>query len=425
MLENILTFFKLIYYTIDVLLIIYLLYYFVTGLFAFRNNEKYKIRHYRAKHKIAVLIAARNEENVIPNLLDSLNKQKYPKDLYDVFVIPNNCIDNTKKIALEYNANIIDINKEVTCKGDVLKYTFEYMNNYYNKYDAYLIFDADNIVHPNFIRRMNDALCSGYKVAQGFRDSKNPSDSWVSSSYTLFYLVQNFFFNRARMRMGWSSSINGTGFLISKDLIDEYGFNTLTITEDIEFAAQCALNNQRIAFVEDAITYDEQPVDFISSIKQRFRWSKGTIQCLKLYSPKLFKKYINTGNPQCFDMSLFYLAPIVQVVSTLVVLFILIYNILDTELSGFMKILYDNKVISLFIGYIITALISLFAVLFEKKKVTDSIKGIFTLSIFMLTWVPINIICMFKKNYRWTPIEHKRLVNIDSIVQIDDEKNQV
>ena len=338
------------------------MYYFITGLFAFRKKEKYNIRHYRAKHKIAVLIAARNEENVIPNLLDSLMKQKYPKDLYDVFVIPNNCTDNTRQVAIDHNAKIIDIDKKVTCKGDVLKFTFDYMDNYYNKYDAYLIFDADNIVHPNFIRRMNDALCSGYKVAQGFRDSKNPSDSWVSSSYTLFYLVQNFFFNRARMRMGWSSSINGTGFLISKDVIDEYGFNTVTITEDIEFAAQCALNNQRIAFVEDAITYDEQPVDFISSLKQRFRWSKGTMQCLRIYSSKLFKQFIKTGVPQCFDMSIFYLAPIVQVVSTLVVLFILIYNIFDAELSGFMKILYDNKIMSLVLGYIVTALISLFAV---------------------------------------------------------------
>ena len=426
MLENVLIFFKILYYIIDILLIVYILYYFITGLFAFRKKEKYNIRHYRAKHKIAVLIAARNEENVIPNLLDSLMKQKYPKDLYDVFVIPNNCTDNTRQVAIDHNAKIIDIDKKVTCKGDVLKFTFDYMDNYYNKYDAYLIFDADNIVHPNFIRRMNDALCSGYKVAQGFRDSKNPSDSWVSSSYTLFYLVQNFFFNRARMRMGWSSSINGTGFLISKDVIDEYGFNTVTITEDIEFAAQCALNNQRIAFVEDAITYDEQPVDFISSLKQRFRWSKGTMQCLRIYSSKLFKQFIKTGVPQCFDMSIFYLAPIVQVVSTLVVLVILIYNIFDAELSGFMKILYDNKIMSLVLGYIVTALISLFAVLFEKKNIKESLKGIFTLSIFMLTWVPINIVCMFKKNYRWTPIQHNRAVNIDSIVQMEENnKSQV
>ena len=241
MLEYIKIILKVAYYVIDVLLVMYILYYVITGLFAFKKNKKYIIRKYKAKYKIAVLIAARNEEKVIPNLLDSLNRQNYPKELYDVFVIPNNCTDNTKNVALEHNAKIIEVKEKVSSKGEVLRFAFDYMNNYYNKYDAYLIFDADNIVHPNFIRRMNDTLCSGYKVAQGFRDSKNPSDSWVSSSYSMFYLVQNFFFNRARMRMGWSSSINGTGFLVSKDVIDEYGFNTATITEDIEFAAQCAL----------------------------------------------------------------------------------------------------------------------------------------------------------------------------------------
>ena len=422
MLEYIKIILKVAYYVIDVLLVMYILYYVITGLFAFKKNKKYIIRKYKAKYKIAVLIAARNEEKVIPNLLDSLNRQNYPKELYDVFVIPNNCTDNTKNVALEHNAKIIEVKEKVSSKGEVLRFAFDYMNNYYNKYDAYLVFDADNIVHPNFIRRMNDTLCSGYKVAQGFRDSKNPSDSWVSSSYSMFYLVQNFFFNRARMRMGWSSSINGTGFLVSKDVIDEYGFNTATITEDIEFAAQCALNNQRIAFVEDAITYDEQPVDFISSIKQRFRWSKGTIQCLKIYSPKLLKKFFSTKVPQQFDMSLFFLAPIVQVISTLIVLFILIYNIFDDQVSGFMRFLYNNKIISLMLGYAVTALISLFVVIFEKKKIKDTIKGILTLSIFMLTWVPINIVCLFKKNYNWSPIVHNRVVNIDSIVEVNNEK---
>ena len=180
--------------------------------------------------------------------------------------------------------------------------------------------------------------------------------------------------------------------------------------------------NEKIAFVEDAITYDEQPVDFISSIKQRFRWSKGTIQCLKIYSPKLLKKFFSTKVPQQFDMSLFFLAPIVQVISTLIVLFILIYNIFDDQVSGFMRFLYNNKIISLMLGYAVTALISLFVVIFEKKKIKDTIKGILTLSIFMLTWVPINIVCLFKKNYNWSPIVHNRVVNIDSIVEVNNEK---
>ena len=410
--------FKTIFYIMDIFIIFYALYYIITGLFAFYNKNG-KIRKYKAKTKFAILIAARNEEKVIGNLLDSLNKQNYPKELYDIFVIPNNCTDKTREIAVNKGATIIDCQVPVSSKGDALKFSFKFMLQNYPEYEAYCIFDADNIVHPNFLKRMNDAKLAGYKVAQGYRDSKNPSDTWISSCYSLYYLVQNYFFNQARMNMGWSSSINGTGFMISKEVITEYGFNTITLTEDIEFAAQCALNNTKIAFVKDAITYDEQPLSFSQSWKQRKRWSIGTFQCLFKYSGKLLKEGVKRKIPQSIDMSLFFLAPIMQVLTFIMILLFVVYNILGIHISDFISILYDIKVYSLIIGYLITVFVTLFVVLVEKKKIKNTFKGILTLSIFMLTWIPINIVCLVKREQVWEPIEHKRTIDIDTIVEIN------
>lgn len=410
--------FKAIFYIMDIFIIFYALYYIITGLFAFYNKNG-KIRKYKAKTKFAILIAARNEEKVIGNLLDSLNKQNYPKELYDIFVIPNNCTDKTREIAVNKGATIIDCQVPVSSKGDALKFSFKFMLQNYPEYEAYCIFDADNIVHPNFLKRMNDAKLAGYKVAQGYRDSKNPSDTWISSCYSLYYLVQNYFFNQARMNMGWSSSINGTGFMVSKEVITEYGFNTMTLTEDIEFAAQCALNNVKIAFVKDAITYDEQPLSFSQSWKQRKRWSIGTFQCLFKYSGKLLKEGVKRKIPQSIDMSLFFLAPIMQVLTFIMILLFVVYNILGIHISDFISILYDNKVYSLIIGYLITVFVTLFVVLVEKKKIKNTFKGILTLSIFMLTWIPINIVCLVKREQVWEPIEHKRTIDIDTIVEIN------
>ena len=181
---------KILYYVVDTFIILYAIYYVITGIFAFVNNKKHTIRKYRAKHKFAVIIPARNESKVIGHLLDSLNKQDYPRHLFDIFVLPNNCTDNTKDVAKRHKAHIIECKDNVSSKGEVLKFAFNFLNNNYYDYDAYVIFDADNIVHPGFIRRMNDTLCSGFKVAQGYRDSKNPSDTWISSCYSLFYWVQ-------------------------------------------------------------------------------------------------------------------------------------------------------------------------------------------------------------------------------------------
>lgn len=409
---------KIIYYSIDIFILLYAAYYVITGVFAF-FGKKSVIRKYRAKHKLAVIVAARNEEKVIGHLLDSLNKQNYPKELYEVFVVPNNCTDKTEEMSIQKGAKIIECQGNIKSKGDALKYTFKFMEQNYPEFDAYCIFDADNIVHPNYLRRMNDTLCSGFRVAQGYRDSKNPSDTWISSCYSLFYWIQNYFFNQARMNMGWSSSINGTGFMVSKDVIKKNGFNTVTLTEDVEFAAQCALNNERIAFVKDAITYDEQPLGFIQSWKQRTRWSIGTIQCLKMYSPKLMKTAFKKKIPQAFDMSLFFIAPIFQILSTLIIVMLALYNILDIQVSDMVKSLYDNKLFSVVLGYAISVLLATFVVIVEKKKVKNTAKGIFTLSLFMLTWVPINIICCIKKEHVWEPIEHNRTVDIDSIVEIN------
>lgn len=405
-----------IYNVINIVIILYVAYYVVTGIFAFINNKKNRIRNYRAKHKLAVVIAARNEEKVINNLIDSLKKQNYPKNLYEIFVIPNNCNDDTEKIAQKCGAHIIDCQGNIKSKGEALRYGFKFIYQNFPEFDAYCVFDADNIVHPNFLRRMNDTLCSGYKVAQGYRDSKNPSDTWISSCYSLFYLIQNFFFNQARHNMGLSASINGTGFMFSKELFKDNGFETLTLTEDIEFAAQCALSNEKIAFVKDAITYDEQPLCFSQSWKQRKRWSIGTIQCFRIYSPKLMKIAIKEKIPQAFDMALFFAAPFIQILTLILFLVFILNSILNIQIVGITKILFDYNVISIIVTYVITVLLSTFVVLVENKKIKKTFKGILTFSIFMFTWIPIHLICLVTKETKWEPTEHSRIIDIDSII---------
>lgn len=405
--------FLIIYYVIDIFIFAYLLYYIITGIFAFFGRKK--IFKYRTKKKIAVVIPARNEENVIAILIDSLKNQNYPKKSYDIFVVPNNCSDNTKDISIESGAKIIDINFEVKNKGDVLKYSFGYLNSNYD-YDAYCIFDADNIVHPDFLRNMNNALCSGFNVAQGYRDSKNPRDTWISSCYALFYYIQNLFFNQARMNIGWSSSINGTGFMVAKSVIQKYGFNTKTVTEDIEFSALCALNNEKIAFVKEAITYDEQPLGFITSIKQRMRWSFGTIECLKLYFITLITNAFKNKVPQSFDMAIFFFAPIFQLITFFIVIITIVFNIFNFDNSLLINNIYNSKMISLIFGVVGSIFISLLVVIFDKKKLKNIFKGMFTLSIFMLTWVPINIVCIIKKDFYWEPIKHIRKLDINSVI---------
>lgn len=398
---------KILVIIINFISISYMFYYLAIAVFAFKKDKvNSKNNIYK---KFAIIVPARNEEVVIGNLVQSLNNQNYPKDKYDVFVVPNNCDDNTEEIAKINNAQIISCENIVTkSKGDVLRYAFDYLET--NDYDAYLIFDADNVVHPEFIKEMNNTLCNGYRVAQGYRDSKNPSDTWISSSHSLHYIIQNYFMNRARNNINKSCFVNGTGFMISKEYLKENGYNSLTITEDIELNVNCGLNNERIAFVENAITYDEQPISFNVSWKQRKRWSVGTLQCLKSYWSKILKDIFKNKNFGSVESIMFLSAPLVQLIGT--------FNVILQVMLDFFtdrKINYVSKAILLVLYYISNIMLTIGIIKISQKQVKNYIKGIVLLPLFYLSWVPINFVALFEKKLAWERIEHTKTVNLENI----------
>ena len=179
-----------IYYILFALSFIYGMYFGITGLFGFKNYHKSLFGKHKPKHKFAIIIPTRNEQDVIGALIKSLQKQKYPEDLYDIIVVPNNCTDDTAGAAKKAGATVMECTVPVKVKADALRFAFKNLKER-KDIDAYVIFDADNLVHPDFLARMNDALCEGIQVGQCFRDSKNMGDNWLTGSYTLFYFIQN------------------------------------------------------------------------------------------------------------------------------------------------------------------------------------------------------------------------------------------
>lgn len=396
-----------IYYVFFSITLFYGIYYAFVGIFGFFKPKKFRIKPHQPKNKFAIIIPARNEADVVGHLVESLKDSNYPEKLYDIYVAVNNTTDNSKDVAKKAGAKVIDVKIKVKSKGEVLNYVFDELKSD-NSIDAYIIFDADNLVHPDFLSRMNDALCTGYRVAQGFRDSKNITDNWISGSYSLFYYMQNFFLNKAHMTYGSTANINGTGFMISKEKIDKEGFKTKTMTEDIEFTAQCALKDEPVAFVESAITYDEQPVNFVASWKQRKRWSVGTLQCMKLYNFKLWKHFLKTGSLPAFDMSMNFIAPVIQVICLVEFFALIVFRIFNIRLYDVFSTLFSSGVLFLVLSYISGVIVSIFVIKYNKRKSKSVISAIVLFALFILTWIPINVVCLFKKDLKWEEIKHSR-----------------
>ncbi len=402
-------------WTISVILIVYLSYYVFVALFALKRLKV--TSDHAPKNKFAIIIAARNEANVIGNLVESLKNQKYPSEIFDIWVVPNNCTDETRAIALRSGAKIIDCTIPVHSKGEVLSFTFDYLSDKGFKYDAFCIIDADNLVDRDFLKQMNNMLCKGSRVAQGYRDSKNPTDSIVSSWHSIYYWTINRLYNHARNALGLSAIINGTGFMVSASVLEELGgFRTFTMTEDIEFTSICAINNIKIDWAPKAITFDEQPITFKQSWNQRKRWSTGILQCLYRYTVPLIIAGVKLKKFRCFDTMLLLWAALFQILSLVSFVLILILTAFGSRYDLFPQTDVYFRMFVSFDGSVISgAMLSLFVVLLEKKDVRKMFKGIITTWGFVASWIPINIICLFHRSNKWEEIEHTRSLNLSDM----------
>lgn len=403
-------FLRILIYVITLISSLYSLYFIIIAIGIFKKKKE-KIL-YNKKNNFAIIIAARNEEAVIGNLVNSLKKQSYPQENYKIYAVINNCTDNTEKNAKDAGANIILCTDKVKTKGEVLRFAFGKLKKE-KSIDAYVIFDADNVVHKDFLTKMNDSLNMGYSVIQGFRDTKNISDSWLSCSYAIIYYIQNLFLNKARYNLGKSAFINGTGFVIKKEIVDKNGYNPKTLTEDIEFVAICAINSVKIAYNDEAITYDEQVNKLIPSLKQRKRWSIGNVECLRGYLLKLLKTGVKNKNFECFDIAIYYIAIIIQAISSIASILAMIILLINHQNLNISNI--TSTLIMLLCTYVVGVFIRIFLLKRYNKSIKHNISGILFFDLFILSWIPINIACLFIKKCNWESIKHNRNIKIEEI----------
>ena len=259
--------------------------YFVVGMFFTRKFKEAKI-----KHKYGICIAARNEEKVIGNLLDSINKQDYPKDLYTIFVVADNCTDNTAGIARSKGAIVYErFDEEHKTKGYALQFLFKNIEKDYktNSFEGFFIFDADNLLKKDYISKMNNAFDEGCKIITSYRNTKNFDENWIASNYAIHWIRSIRTNHRARSVFRLATNIQGTGFLFSNEIVKD-GWKYTSLTEDRALTADAVAQGYQITYQDEAEFFDEQPTSLKIALRQRLRWSKGHLQAFAESGPYLF-----------------------------------------------------------------------------------------------------------------------------------------
>ena len=398
------------------LTILYLpqLFYVIFGLFI--KPKKYKKAD--QFHHFGIIICAHNEENVIADILDSIEKQDYPKDKITTFVVADNCTDKTENNAKDKAIVISRKGEKNKGKSYALDYALNKIlkNSEYNDIEAFLVFDADNILTKNYVSKMNDAFSSGKECATSFRNSKNYSQNWISATSSIFFLRECALVHKTRNAFNIGTYVSGTGFFVSRKIIEQnQGWKYNTMIEDIEFSINEAIKGNKIAYVDEAEFFDEQPVKFKDMVNQRMRWCKGAHQCNFRYNFKLIKKQVKNKNRLTLFELLIHVTPIPALVFSAWIVFSILFGI---DAFALKNVSYNEGLINIlkttynFIGiFLLMALLSGFVTLIKTyKRVPNSsiIKQLLYTFIFPFSaflFVPISIVALFKK-VKWKKIPH-------------------
>ena len=379
--------------------------------FFVRYRKKPQIAETGRKNRYAVLIAARNEERVIGDLIDSIHGQTYPGYLLDIFVVADNCTDRTAEVVRCKGAECYErVNREKVGKGYALEFLLNQLmkDGVLEDYEGYFIFDADNILQRDYVEEMNRVFNSGYEVVTSYRNSKNFGENWISFGYGLWFLHEAEFLNKGRMAYGNSCMVSGTGYLIStKVLLKNNGWKFFLLTEDIEFSADCILNDIKIGYCGNAEFFDEQPTRLKDSWNQRLRWVKGYYQVFGKYGRRLASKTAREHSFSAYDMMMGYLpAFLLTSVASLIGLAMLVIGIVAAQNWMFTLQSVGVFLISTFAAMFV---LGIYTEVTQWKKIPCSnqkkIAYLFTFPIFMYTYFPIAIAAISRK-VEWKPIQH-------------------
>lgn len=242
--------------------------------------------------RFLLLACAHDEAAVVGAHVQNVLAIDYPRHLFDVVVIADNCSDDTARVARSHGAQVWErTDTALRGKGYALNWAIHRRADL-DAYDGVCVFDADNMVDPNFLTVMARALGDGEEAIQAYLDTKNPWDSWISTSYAGAYWYMNRFWQWARAGLALSGALGGTGFCLSTALLRQVPWEAGSLTEDLEYTSRLLLAGRRVTWTPESRVYDEKPLTYGQTVPQRTRWLRGHWTTAFTYSGGLVRRMV-------------------------------------------------------------------------------------------------------------------------------------
>lgn len=258
--------------------------------------------------RFAILVPAHNEEILIGDLLTSLALLDYPADRYRVYVVADNCSDSTAMLARQMGATVFErFDSERRGKGYALSWLLERVWAD-GDYDALVIFDADTVVDPAFLRVMDARLARGERVIQSYYTVRDAEASHGAGLRAAALTAVHFLRPQGREVLGGSAGLKGNGMVFAAEIAKAHPWPA-SLTEDIEYHLELVLAGERVRFAPDAVIAAEMPGTLGASDTQNMRWERGRIEMVRRFVPQLLAAALRKRSFLLLDAAIDQLIP--------------------------------------------------------------------------------------------------------------------
>jgi len=255
-----------------------------------------------------IVVPAHNEELVLAPVLQRLTTLQYPRTHYQIVVIADNCSDDTARIARSYGARVLErFDPHARGKGHALAAAFAVLRN--ERFDAYVVLDADTLVDVKLLQVFNRYLAAGHRVIQAHYDVLNPQDNHRTALMAVALRIFHYVRPLGRQALGANATLTGNGMCLGKDVIRRYPWNAFSLTEDLEYTSTLVRNNEQIVFAPEAHIAAQMPVGRAQAQGQRMRWEGGRMQIARRDGLWFLLRGLVRRNMRWFDWGMDLLIP--------------------------------------------------------------------------------------------------------------------
>jgi cellulose synthase/poly-beta-1,6-N-acetylglucosamine synthase-like glycosyltransferase len=238
------------------------------------------------RHRFAILVPARDEETTLGRLLNSIQVLDYPRDEYDVFVVADNCQDQTASVGRAAGATVFErLDRDKVGKGFAVGWLFDRVAGTGRSYDAYLIVDADSIVSSNLLSSMDARLEAGQSIVQAYHGVLNRNDGPLPALRHVGIAGVNLVRPLGRSALGLSCGLRGNGMCIAATALDLLGREWMSLNHDGEMHLVAVSRGLRVDFAPEARVQSDMPSSPAESWRQNQRWERSRLRGARRYVP--------------------------------------------------------------------------------------------------------------------------------------------